>query len=128
MKKTNLFVYGTLRRGCSRHQILAKKLEHGVASYRGNAWVDGFDLYQLSDFPAAVPGSGKIYGEIYSVPFSLLTAQLDEVEGFPHLFDRKQIEVENEPCWIYFQPKPPEKSEKIDSGQWKPIPKDTNNG
>ncbi|GEM_PF-1890417 len=128
MKKTNLFVYGTLRRGCSRHQILVEKIEHGVASYRGNAWIDGFDLYRVGDFPAAVPGAGKIFGEIYSVPFSLLTSQLDEVEGFPHLFDRKQIEVENDNCWIYFQSTPPAEGEKIPSGQWKPKTEDSSNG
>lgn len=70
----NLFVYGTLKRGESSHDVL------GGAAFGGRATVGGV-LYSIDDeYPALVLyGNTPIEGEIWKCPTSML-ATLDTFE------------------------------------------------
>jgi gamma-glutamylcyclotransferase (GGCT)/AIG2-like uncharacterized protein YtfP len=81
-----LFVYGTLKRGGSRHWILQD------FPFLGRAKAKGFALYDLGPYPAMVCGDGVVYGEVYEVPEEAIQA-LDWVEGVPVLYRRELIEV-----------------------------------
>ncbi len=120
MRTVNLFTYGRLKRGGENHKHLSDEIEEGFAQFRGATWVEGFQLYILQDLPVAIPGDGTIHGELYVIPRSLLLAEIDSVEGFPHTFDRKQIEIEGNTYWIYYQSSIPPGAKKIDDGLWQP--------
>jgi gamma-glutamylcyclotransferase (GGCT)/AIG2-like uncharacterized protein YtfP len=81
-----LFVYGTLKRGGSRHWLLQD------FPFLGRAKAKGFVLYDLGPYPAMVPGAGVVYGEVYEVSEEALQA-IDWVEGVPFLYRREPIEV-----------------------------------
>lgn len=75
---TLLFVYGTLKRGCSNHAQMSGA--EFVASART---VAGYRLYDLGGFPALAARADDrigVAGEIWSVNASVL-ARLDRFEG-----------------------------------------------
>jgi gamma-glutamylaminecyclotransferase len=75
---TNVFVYGTLKRGGSNHHYLAGQ------EFVGEACTGpGFALYALGDYPGMVRSADptrQVAGEIWSVTEPCL-ARLDELEG-----------------------------------------------
>lgn len=75
---TLLFVYGTLKRGCSNHRHLADQ------TYVGEARTPpGFRLYDLGGYPGIVaePADREgVAGEVWSVDDAAL-ARLDRFEG-----------------------------------------------
>ena len=86
MMTTNVFVYGTLRKG---GRLSAHMRRDGV-EFLGSGEVAGFALYDLGSYPAAapVPQSGSwVRGEVYRVDAAAL-ANLDRVEGVPTLYRR----------------------------------------
>jgi gamma-glutamylaminecyclotransferase len=73
-----LFVYGTLKRGCSNHGYLADQTFVGVART-----MPGFRLYDLGGYPgiAARPEDREgVVGEVWSVNDAALQ-RLDRFEG-----------------------------------------------
>jgi len=75
---TRLFVYGTLKRGCKNHHLLAA--QSFVAEART---APGYRLHDLGDFPGMVADSTDtvgVTGEVWSVDATTL-AQLDAFEG-----------------------------------------------
>ncbi|KAM4795507.1 gamma-glutamylaminecyclotransferase [Rhinophrynus dorsalis] len=98
---TNIFVYGTLKKGQPNYHIMAG-YEHGKAIFKGTGkTVDKYPLViaEKANIPFLlnVPGTGHhIAGEIYSVDDQLLQF-LDEFESCPHMYQRslKRIEVLN---------------------------------
>lgn len=85
---TLLFVYGTLMRGASRHDLLA------AARFAGDSQTaPGFDLVDLGDHPGLVAGGRhRVAGELYRVVPAVL-AGLDAYEGHPGTFRRSPIAV-----------------------------------
>ena len=76
--RTLLFVYGTLKRGCSNHRYLAGQTFVGTART-----TPGFRLYDLGGYPGIVPYAGDqtgVVGEIWSVDGEALK-RLDHFEG-----------------------------------------------
>lgn len=103
-----LFVYGTLMRGFPLHT----HLNAGVGSrYLGPGKITG-RLFDLGEYPGALPGSGAetVCGEIYELLNPDLLDQIDGVEGAPphgHLFHRRRVRVirpdgEEIEAWCYF--------------------------
>ena len=109
-----LFVYGSLRRGFKNpaYEYISRFFE-----LVGDARVKG-DLYDMGDFPAALPGNGEqfLVGELYRIKeeneFSWAMAQLDDYEGIvveagehPE-FRRDLVEAEcmgqKQLAWIYW--------------------------
>lgn len=89
---TLLFVYGTLKRGCSNHHHLAGQTFVGAART-----VPGFRLYDLGGYPGIAVAAGDrtgVVGEIWSVDTTAL-AQLDAFEGVHEgLYRRAPIALE----------------------------------
>jgi len=115
--KTSLFVYGTLKRGGSRHWILQN------FPFLGRAKAKGFVLYDLGPYPAMVYGAGVVYGEVYEVSEEALQA-LDFVEGVPVLYRRELIEVVFEngfslKAWAYIYNGNTKGFPRIEDGEWR---------
>jgi gamma-glutamylaminecyclotransferase len=75
---TLLFVYGTLKRGCSNHRYLASQTFVGLART-----VPGFRLYDLGGYPGIAQKSDDtdgVVGEVWLVDAAAL-AELDRFEG-----------------------------------------------
>ncbi|HEY5078937.1 MAG TPA: gamma-glutamylcyclotransferase family protein [Opitutaceae bacterium] len=73
-----VFVYGTLKRGCSNHHLLAGQAFLGEARTP-----QGFALFSLGSHPGMVEipaDSGSVTGEVWSVDEECLE-QLDALEG-----------------------------------------------
>jgi len=86
---TLLFVYGTLKRGCKNHHLLAGQ------TYVGDArTAPGCRLYDLGDFPgmvADITDTVGVTGEVWSVSAPAL-ARLDAFEGVPEgLYRRERV-------------------------------------
>jgi pyruvate carboxylase len=107
-----LFVYGTLRRGFSRHKFL----QAADVKYEGRGSVHG-KPYDLGNFPGALPSrddSVQVAGEVYRLPNAEHALKvLDEVEAFgpvspqTSLFRRELVEVRLEnrvtvQAWVYW--------------------------
>lgn len=96
-----VMVYGTLREGGGNHAFLesAVRLQ--------NLELAGFRMVSLGAFPAVHPASeaNTIQTELYEVDANTF-AQLDQLEGYPSFYDRKQIAVELDngarlSAWLY---------------------------
>ena len=70
-----LFVYGSLRRGQANHRELA-----GASFVRSLATAPRYALVERDGYPALVPGTGAVEGELYEVAHEHL-ARLDAFEG-----------------------------------------------
>lgn len=69
-----VFVYGTLLRGMSRSNVLAKSRFLGLGEIQA-------DLYDLGSYPGLIDGNGRVIGELYEIDLATLDA-LDRIEGF----------------------------------------------
>lgn len=86
-----LFVYGTLKRGCCNHHLLADQSYVGPAQTR-----TGFTLYDLGGYPGivAAPEAAGVVGEVWSVDARGLST-LDVFEGVPAgLYRRESIPLQ----------------------------------
>lgn len=87
-----IFVYGTLKRGCSNHHFLAGQTFLGEARTR-----PGFRLYELRGFPGMVPhGEDRdgVAGEVWSVDEAALV-RLDALEGLAEgMYRRERVPLE----------------------------------
>ncbi|MFO8031783.1 MAG: gamma-glutamylcyclotransferase family protein [Desulfohalobiaceae bacterium] len=102
--KTLLFVYGTLRQGCSNHQLLqnARYVGKGHSRRRYSLYVDDFP-YVLKDGETST-----IQGEVYEVDLQTWH-EVDILEGHPHWYCREREEIlldsgETVLAWMYFFP------------------------
>lgn len=78
-----LAVYGTLKKGMSRHELLA-----GSEYLGGDFTLPIYTLWDLGEFPAAtLGGSTSLRVEVYNVS-TLKLIELDKIEGHPFLFER----------------------------------------
>ncbi|MEI9940836.1 MAG: gamma-glutamylcyclotransferase family protein [Pseudomonadota bacterium] len=94
-----LFVYGSLKRGRANHHQL-----HAAEFLTTARTAPRFALRVIDGYPALVPGSRAIIGELYRVATSAL-ASLDEFEGSAYV--RQQIELEDaEPALAYLSSVP----------------------
>jgi gamma-glutamylcyclotransferase (GGCT)/AIG2-like uncharacterized protein YtfP len=73
--EVRLFVYGSLRRGQAHHDELA-----GASFLGASVTVASYRVLDVAGYPALVPGSAAVTGELYAVPPALLGG-LDAFEG-----------------------------------------------
>lgn len=89
---TLLFVYGTLKRGCSNHRYLADQTFIGLARTR-----PGYRLYDLGGYPGIVAqpdDRNAVVGEVWSVDDDALR-ELDRFEGVHEgLYRREPIPLQ----------------------------------
>ena len=92
----HLFVYGTLKRGGPASALLADSVLLSRATVAGTLyWTEkGYPALMLA-------GGGKVHGEVWRCPSTLLQ-RLDEHEGVEErLFRRVGVRVRDWPCWAY---------------------------
>lgn len=88
---TLLFVYGTLKRGCLHHALLA-----GQQFVREAESLPRYRLFETSSYPCLVedPIRGvAVQDEVWEVDHAAL-ARLDKYEDVPQLFERSAIALE----------------------------------
>ena len=108
-----VFVYGTLKRGEKNHHWLEG------ASWQGEAELSGVLLHDLGPFPMAVIGVGTAIGEVYAVEERGL-ARLDELEGYPRLYDRQLLSLnDGRQAWVYLgRPRQVRHAPLVVGGSW----------
>ncbi|HVW24098.1 MAG TPA: gamma-glutamylcyclotransferase family protein [Polyangiaceae bacterium] len=88
--RVRLFVYGTLKRGFVRADLMA-----GATFERCATTQCGYALHDLGAYPALVTATeGTVIGEVYWVDAEHLDA-LDRYEGCPELYQRESIVLED---------------------------------
>lgn len=93
-----VFVYGTLKRGFSNHHILSGR----SSLVSSDASIDGFKLFDLGAFPAAImsaDANDRIHGEVFEIHHDKLghtLAALDRLEGHPTFYERQRREAIDE--------------------------------
>jgi len=99
LAEVNFFVYGTLkRRECREHMWPRSPL---VVE---DAWIHG-ELYDTGSYPALVPGTDKVLGELWTFAasdFEAVARVLDEIEEYRpldpynlyNLYNREVVECE----------------------------------
>ena len=110
-----LLVYGLLRHGLSMENLMK-----GAAPL-GQRQVPGFVLYDLGDYPGAVPGPGVLVTELYAMPASADWSALDCAEGVdenPPLYRREEVNLDDGPACLYVYARSVDGVSRIDSGDW----------
>ena len=106
-----LFVYGLLREGEEHNHVLVGLPKSGPHT------LEGFALYDLGPYPAAIPAPSTITGDIYEIPDPAMFEILDRIEGVdatPPLYTRERVGD----CWIYVYDRPVDDAPRIASGDW----------
>jgi len=108
-------VYGTLRRDDSRFGALSASQFKGMGKLPSN-----IALYDYGAFPFIKTEERivepQVTCEVYVVDDKTLSV-LDSIEGHPHFYERKQVNIEGHGLsWVYFL----EEAEgpQIESGDW----------
>ncbi len=84
-----VFVYGTLKKGFNLHHYLED------AKFLGDGFIEGYEMYKISWYPAVVKGEGKVFGEVYDVDEETLKI-LDVVEDEGVLYKRIKEKIKTE--------------------------------
>ncbi len=91
MTMFRVFVYGTLKRGFDNHGILVKSKFISTAKT-----LHSYPLIcKYPSFPYLIDGEGEgfcVHGEVYDVS-SQTMLRLDELEGYPEHYTKREIEV-----------------------------------
>lgn len=83
---TDVFAYGTLKRGGCRHHWLRRG---GIVRIEP-AWTSGV-LLHFGEYPGMVAGRGRVLGELVRLRSAAILRRLDQVEG--RQFRRELIDV-----------------------------------
>lgn len=85
-------------------------------------------LYDLGQFPGAVPGDGTVHGELFRLHDPQVWAVLDRYEGYDTereedaLFVRRRVSLQGPPdrtAWVYWFNGDPGGRPQVASGRWK---------
>lgn len=117
-----LLLYGSLRRGEPMFDRLglSDALEFvAPAAFAG-------ELYDLGDYPGALPGDGMVSGELYRIRDPGILEALDRYEEFyvrkpeDSLFLRRAVSIPGQgEAWVYFYNGSPDGQRRIASGDWR---------
>ena len=102
MLSKKVFVYGTLKQSNS---------VRGLNKFPGATFVDQavtndatYSLYDLGAFPAvSIKGQQRILGEVWEVDDNTFEV-LDSIEGYPHFYNRTQVDTSAGKAWMYYIP------------------------
>ena len=112
---TRLFVYGLLRKGDEMANLMSG------AKALGEVQVHGYDLFDLGDYPGAVPGEGSVTGELYELPGPEAFEVLDRAErcfDTPPLYRRQVVKAGPKLAWMYIYARSTDHAPRIESGDW----------
>jgi gamma-glutamylcyclotransferase (GGCT)/AIG2-like uncharacterized protein YtfP len=117
----HLFIYGTLREGEERSEILS---EFSSKAYK-DCKVRGSLIDLPGGYPGLINGDGSVVGEIHHTPkIQNALKKLDMIEGFNgygedgSLFHRVLTYSNDIPCWTYVYARSPDDGPVIESGDW----------
>lgn len=116
---TNVFVYGSLKKGFHNNYLL------GRSRLVGEATLPRVKMLRLWGFPGLVEGKGGVEGEVFEVDsYTLFT--LDRLEGVGYgYYSREQREVDLKgtdkklTCEVYFYQRATGREEVVEEGVWK---------
>lgn len=121
MSSENLWVYGTLRPGCSnRHADLLRKASRHLGMARVQA-----RLYRVDWYPGIRLGGGAedwVVGDLFQILDQAALAELDQYEGSEE-YQRVRAEAilengDRAKCWVYEYIGPVSEERRIASGDW----------
>lgn len=84
-------------------------------------------LYDLGPFPGAVPGEGRVFGELHRLKDHHVWSVLDRYEGYAEeaeessLFVRRRIDLEEpsgQTAWVYWYNGETDGYDGVPSGDW----------
>lgn len=113
----NVFVYGTLKVGFRNHHWM----ERAGGIFISNTALYGARMFSLKHYPAIsfptnVSKDDFVYGELFSVGD---LSVLDQLEGYPRFYNRKQVDTLSGTAWVYFLEEEKIRNlEHISSGVW----------
>jgi gamma-glutamylcyclotransferase (GGCT)/AIG2-like uncharacterized protein YtfP len=90
-----LFAYGTLMKG-ERHHVYMND-----DAFMGEAFLSGYQLYELGKFPGLVKEDGCLLGEIYRVD-DQERKMIDQLEGSRYKIAHDFVLTDNEAYYVYF--------------------------
>ena len=94
-----VFVYGTLKRGEANHGVM----ESADGEFMAESKLAGYYMVNTPWYPFAAKSDNDddyIEGELYKVPADKLHI-LDTLEGYPQLYDRDTVSVQDLDVFIY---------------------------
>ncbi len=116
-------VYGSLRQGLGNHRVIG--MANGELVDTGKT-VENYNMYSLGAFPSvslAHSSHGtQLVVEVYRTDEEGLTGPLDGLEGYPHFYNRTQVDVvlddsgEVVSAWVYHIDEI--KNEPVLDGDW----------
>ncbi len=118
MNTVFIAAYGTLRKGERNASFCKRGVSRRKAATVGTLYDTGWG------FPAFVPeGNTLVTVELIEIPISGW-ADVDRLEGYPRLYDRKLVDFELSDgeiiqAWIYIMNELPLQAKVIPSGDWK---------
>jgi len=90
-------VYGSLKQGYGNHRLLETSEFKG-----GTQTKPEYTMYSMGGFPCITEEGGtSIEIEVYEVEDSVFS-RLDQLEGYPTFYNRKEIETEWGDAWVYY--------------------------
>lgn len=95
----NVFVYGTLKQGEANHGVMTS----ADGEFITTAKLPGYYMVNTPWYPFAAKSDSDddyIEGELYKVPAEKLHI-LDTLEGYPQLYDRDTVSIEDLEAVIY---------------------------
>lgn len=110
-------VYGSLRKGFGNSYHL------DGANFLGECKTNAeCTLYSLGYFPGLTfEGDTEVVLEVYQVSDRGMANSLDSLEGYPHFYNRKQIDTIYGKAWVYYM-EPSDRyiqsGTKVESGDW----------
>jgi len=87
------------------------------AQWLGDHTVESFQLVSIGHYPGAVPGEGKVLGEVYRIDASTL-AELDALRTQGGEYRRQLIQTPYGSAWMYVYQRSVENLTRIESGNW----------
>ena len=111
-------VYGTLKHAHGNHHILS------YSSLISVERLGGYLMFDVGAYPIVTPSQDNestIHIEVYEIDSKQTAAALDRLEGYPHLYNRKEVELSNnKTAWLYFMDYADDftKRRLITEGEW----------
>lgn len=112
----NLFVYGSLRKGCENHHLMDGAQLVGTGTIAASFYVNG-RLSMVHD------GSGTVHGEVYRLVDQRHLETLDTLERHPVCYARRVVQVMLEDgsivdAWCYFKSERDPEARLVEHGDY----------
>lgn len=107
--------YGSLRRGMRLYNQFA-----GALHYQYSAWLNGYELYSLGNYPYAVKSvnqKSKILVEVFTIPDVEVKREIMEIEKGAGYF-LEQVEFGKKTLNIFLYEEPVANNLRLVSGDW----------